>query len=403
LHLIPIIGAWQGGGNRLKCKCMNSHIAIKDPKEDSLIDGLNKRSDVKAERIKRLLALPDLTKKEGSPVKILVDRIKELPRFSDFDLVDFPKIVSVEDNFDLLNTPENHPSRKETDTYYLDSDYVLRTHTTTMWPFYLREKGILEKLEKEGEIKALSVGIVFRKDEIDRNHFPAFHQVDGLHISKKEKKVIGETELKEVQIDLAKGIFGEEVEYRFAKDSFPFTDPSIEMNIKLDNDDWMEVTGSGLVHPAVLKKFNLDPEIYNGWAFGFGIDRLAMIKMGISDVRILWSNNPKITGQFKDINSRYKEVSKYPEISRDISFVIDKDINLNQYYEIIRDLADNLIEKVELVDEYEDKEKFGNNKKSYTFRIIYQSPERTLTSEEINKIQEKIEERTKEELSAIIR
>ncbi|MCX6765239.1 MAG: hypothetical protein NT148_01740, partial [Candidatus Nealsonbacteria bacterium] len=148
--------------------------------------------------------------------------------------------------------------------------------------------------------------------------------------------------------------------------------------------------------------FGLDPEVYNGWAFGFG-DRLAMIKMGIPDIRILWSDDPRITSQFKDINSKYKEVSRFPETSRDISFVIDKNINLNNYYEIVRDFAENLIEEVKLVDSYENEEKFGKDKKSYTFRIVYRSPERTLTNEEINKIQDKIRSKTAQDLNAVLR
>ncbi|MBU2634899.1 hypothetical protein KJ841_00285 [Patescibacteria group bacterium] len=382
---------------------MSRNITINNPKENSLVRDLKKRDDIKAKRIKRLLELPDLTKKENSPVKILVDQIIKLPRFVDFDLVDFSRVVSVEDNFDILNTPKDHPSRKETDTYYLSDRYVLRTHTTTMWPFYLRSPGILEKLEKEGHIGALSIGIVFRKDEIDRNHFPAFHQIDGLYISKKDQEVITKKDLEEVQIDIAKSIFGKDIKCKFLEDTFPFTDPSVELNIKLGSNDWMEVTGAGLVHKQVLRNFDLDPKVYNGWAFGFGIDRLAMVKMGISDIRILWSDDPRITSQFKDINSQYKEVSKYPEISRDISFVIDKNINLNNYYEIVRDFAENLIEEVKLIDSYEDEKKFGKDKKSYTFRIIYRSPERTLTSEEINKIQKEIREKTKQNLNAILR
>jgi len=164
----------------------------------------------------------------------------------------------------------------------------------------------------------------------------------------------------------------------------------------------MEVNGAGLVNPIVLKNFGLDPEVYNGWAFGFG-DRLAMIKMRIPDIRILWSDDPRITSQFKDINSKFKEVSKYPPIVRDISFIIDKNINLNNYYEIVRDFAENLIEEVKLLDNYEDDKKFGKDKKSYTFRIIYRSPERTLTNKEINKIQEEIREKTKQSLSAFLR
>ncbi|OWK27163.1 MAG: hypothetical protein US76_03595, partial [Parcubacteria group bacterium GW2011_GWA2_38_13b] len=375
---------------------MSREIIIKNEGEKALLKELNERNDAKAERIKRFLALPDLTKKENSPVKILFDQIINLPVFKDFDLVGFPKVVTIEQCFDLLNTPKDHPARRETDTYYLDDTHILRTQTTAFWSFYLKNKDILERLEKEGEIKALASGIVFRKDEIDRNHYPAFHQIDGLLICKKSKKIITQEDLKEIQIELAKGIFGSDVEWRFIPDAFPYTVESLEMDIKFNN-KWMEVNGAGLVHPQCLKNFNLDPEVYNGWAFGFG-DRLAMIKMGIPDIRILWSDDPRIAGQFKDINSKYKEISKYPKISRDISFIIDTYISLNNYYEIVRDFADNLIEEVALIDEYENENKFGKDKKSYTFRIVYRSFERTLTNEEINKIQEKIREKTEKDL-----
>jgi len=381
---------------------MQKNIIIKDEKENTLIEEINKRNDVKAERIKRLLKLPDLTKKDNSPVKILVDQIIKLPRFADFALVDFPRIVSVEENFDVLNTPEDHPSRRETDTYYLTDKNVLRTQTTVMWPICLRDKNILEILEKDGHFGALSTGIVFRKDEIDRNHFPAFHQIDGLYICKKSQKIITLDDLKEVEIDIAKSIFGKDIEYKFLVDTFPFTDPSVEMDVKM-GENWMEVVGSGLVHTQVLRNFGIDPEIYNGWAFGFGVERLTMVKMGITDIRIFWSDNPRITGQFKDINSKFKEVSKYPATTRDISFIIDKNINLNNYYEIVRDFAENLIEEVKFLDSYENEEKFGKDKKSYTFRIVYRSPERTLTNEEINKIQEEIRQKTAQDLNAVLR
>ncbi len=381
---------------------MRRNIIIKDEKEGALIEELNKRNDIKAERIKKLLALPDLTKKENSPVKILTEEIIKLPRFADFDLVDIPRIVSVEDDFDLLNTPKDHPSRRETDTYYLDQTHILRTQMTVMWPYYLRDKDVLERLKKEGYAAALSPGIVFRKDEIDRKHFPAFHQIDFLYICRKDQKIITQKDLEDVQSDSVKAIFGQNIKYRFLVDSFPFTDPSVQLEIE-SNGQWMEVTGAGLVHVQCLKNFGLDPEVYNGWAFSFGIERLAIVKMGIPDIRIFWSDDPKITSQFKDINSKYEEVSKYPEISRDISFVIDKNINLNNYYEIVRDFAENLIEQVKLIDSYEDENKFGKDKKSYTFRIVYRSPERTLNNDEINKIQEEIRNKTKQDLSAILR
>ncbi|OHA47595.1 MAG: hypothetical protein A2541_01670 [Candidatus Taylorbacteria bacterium RIFOXYD2_FULL_36_9] len=377
-------------------------IVIKNSKEAELLDSLEKRTDIKAERIKRFLALSELNKKENSPIKILVDRIISLPRFADFDIVSIPKIVTVEDEFDTLNSPKDHPTRKETDTFFIDETNHLRTQMTVMWPFYLRDKEVLSRLEKDGQLMALAPGLVYRKDEIDRKHFPAFHQIDGLLICRKDKKIITLDDLKEVEVEMTKSIFGDGVEYRFLVDSFPFTDPSVQIEIKF-GDDWMEILGSGLVHTQVLRNLNIDPEIYNGWAFGIGIERLAMVKMGIPDIRVFWSEDPRITSQFKNINSKFKEVSKYPEISRDISFIIDKKINLNNYYEIVRDCAENLIEEVRLIDEYEDEKKFGQDKKSYTFRIIYRSHERTLTNEEVNKIQAEIVAKTKVELQAVIR
>ncbi|HVU06796.1 MAG TPA: hypothetical protein VHC46_07900 [Thermodesulfobacteriota bacterium] len=377
------------------------HIVIKDPKEAELIAGLQGKTDVKSERLKRLLALPDLTKKANSPVKILFDHILALPVFKDFDIVEFPRIVTVEENFDLLNTPKDHPSRRENDTYYVDDTHVLRTQMTVMWSFYLRDKDVLARLEKDGEVMALSPGIVFRKDEIDRRHYPAFHQVDGLYICKKSKKQITQGDLEEVQKEMAKGIFGDTIEYKFLVDAFPFTDPSVEMDIMF-NGDWMEVNGAGLVHPQVLRNFGLDPEVYNGWAFGFG-DRLAMVKMAIPDIRILWSEDPRITSQFKNLDSKFKEVSKYPPIVRDISFIVDKSTGLNNYYEIARDCAGNLIEELALVDTFENAKKFGEGKVSYTFRITYRSPERTLTNEEVNAIHAKIQEKTTAELGALVR
>lgn len=381
---------------------MNKHIIVDNSEEKAIIAELEKRTDIKAERLKKLLALPDLTKKENSPVKILFDRIINLPRFKDFDMVDFPRIVSVKDNFDLLNTSEDHLSRRESDTYYATEGYVLRTHTTTMWPFYLRDPAVLERLKTEGGVSALSSGIVFRKDEIDRKHFPAFHQIDGLLLCRKDKKIITLDDLKDVEVEMTKSIFGEDVEFRFLVDSFPFTDPSVQIEI-MNNGDWMEVVGSGLVHAQVLKNLDIDQEIYNGWAFGFGIERLAMVKFGIPDIRIFWSDDEKITSQFKDINSKYKEVSKYPEVVRDISFIIDKNISLNNYYELVRDAGSDLVQEAKLTDEYEDDEKFGKDKKSYTFRIIYQSFEKTLTNNEVNKIQSDIEGKTKSEFDAVIR
>jgi phenylalanyl-tRNA synthetase alpha chain len=378
------------------------YIIAKDEAIKKIGAQLIQRNDFKSVRMQKLLSLPDLSRKDGSPIKFIADKILGMPIFRDFDIIEFPEIVSVRDNFDLLNAPADHPSRRETDTYYVDPTHVLRTQTTVMWPFYLQREGVLGQLEKDGEIGLLSYGKVFRKDEIDRSHFPVFHQVDGLYICKKEKKIIGMPELQEVLSAIVKSIYGESITYRFLEDTFPFTDPSTQIEIQKGN-IWLEVVGAGVVHTQVLKSLNINPEVYNGWAFGFGLERLAMIKMGISDIRIFWSQDSRITSQFEDLNSQYKDVSKYPMTYRDISFIISKGTSLNNYYEIVRDCAGDLVEEVKMADQYENKEKFGEGNVSYTFRIIYRSPERTLTNEEVNQIQEKIIEKTKQELNAAVR
>jgi len=270
-----------------------------------------------------------------------------------------------------------------------------------MWPYYL-DAANKKKLETEGELGALCYGKVYRKDEIDRSHYPVFHQVDGLYLCRAAEKIIGIPELTEVLVDIVKNIYGPEIEYKISEDTFPFTNPSIQIAIKW-GDQFLEVVGAGKVHTTVLKNLGIDPETHNGWAFGFGLERLAMIKMGIPDIRIFWSNDKRILSQFKNLDSVFREVSKYPLISRDISFVVAKETSLNNYYEIIRACAGDLVEEVSLLDKYENVEKFGSGKISYTFRIVYRSHERTLTNEEINKIQAQIESRTKEELKAVVR
>jgi phenylalanyl-tRNA synthetase alpha chain len=367
----------------------------------AILSQLQTKTDFKSLRLKRMLALPDLTRTEGSPLKFSVDTIIKMPRFGNFDIVNIPEIVTVRNEFDLLNAPLDHPSRRETDTYYLDKNWHLRTQTTVMWPYYLSAENI-KKLKIEGELGALCYGKAYRKDEIDRSHYPVFHQIDGLYLCRKDKKIIGIPELTEVLVDIAKNIYGAEVEYQISEDTFPFTNPSIEVAIKGDN-QWLEILGAGVVHTEVLKNFGINPSVYNGWAFGFGLERLAMIKMGIPDIRIFWSTDKRITSQFKDLNSRFREISKYPMTYRDISFVVAKDTSLNNYYEIIRDCAGDLVEKVSLLDKYENKEKFGENKISYTFRIVYRSHERTLTNDEINKIHQLIETHTKQDLNASVR
>ncbi len=214
------------------------------------------------------------------------------------------------------------------------------------------------------------------------------------------EKVLTIEDLKTALSKIVTTIFGEGVTFRFNPDTFPYTDPSLEVEIDI-NGKWLELLGGGMPKKLVLKNFGV--EGYNGWAFGFGLERLAIAKMEIPDIRLFWSQDPRVKEQLKNLDNKYKEVSKYPAVERDISFIINKNISLNNYYELVQDVAENLIEEVKLIDEYENAEKFGADKKSYTFRIIYRSLERTLTNEEVNVIHDLIVEKTKSELGAQVR
>ena len=385
-----------------KSKTGGKQIVYEDPEEKSVLAELEKRSDFEALRLKRLLALPDLTRKANSPIKFIIDKILELPDFKSFDMVQSPETITVKNSFDMFNFPADHPGRKPTDTHFITPERVLRTHTTSMWLYYLSDEKIRKELEERGWVGELCFGKVYRKDEIDAKHFPAFHQIDGLYIVKRVQKEVTRKNLEGVLASIVRAIFGPKIEFRFLEDSFPFTDPSTQIEIRRGA-DWLEVVGAGLVHPAVLKNLDLDPEVWNGWAFGFGVERLAMIKNNIPDIRIFWSEDPRITKQFTSIDSQYHEVSRYPEIIRDISFVVQKDTSVNRFYEIVRHSGGDLVEEVKLIDQFEDAAKFGADKKSYTFRIIYRSHERTLTNEKVNKIHKDIERLIVHELKAVIR
>jgi len=385
-------------------------IVYGDEAEKADLKSLEARTDFDALRLKRLLSLPDLTRKENSPIKFVIDKILSLPLFSGFDVVKIPETIRVREAFDLFDFPADHPSRRPTDTYFISSDRILRTHTTSMWLYYLTDPKILKKLGEKGFVGELSFGKVYRKDEIDRKHFPVFHQIDGLYLVKRSEKVIELKDLQNVLAEIVKGVFSPQIEYRFLDDAFPFTDPSTQIEIKFPapegsgrGNDWLEVVGAGIVRKSTLEHLGVDPKVYNGWAFGFGVERLAMLRAKIPDIRVLWSEDKRITSQFTGFDSTYKEISKYPSIIRDISFIVSKEVAPNRFYEIVRELGGDLVEEVGMTDEYENDVKLGKDKKSYTFRIVYRSFERTLTNDEVNEIHKKIEALTTQDLKAVIR
>ncbi len=369
--------------------------------EGPLRADLEARSGSEAERIKRFLKMPDLSRTEGSPIKALVDGIVSIPDFADFDTVNVPEIVPTSITFDLFDFAADHPARSKSDTYYVDEENILRPHTTVMWYYYLTSERVKEKMKNDEPIGVFCHGKVYRKDEIDRSHMNVFHQIDGLYLVPKSQKEITLTDLQEVETKIAKIIFGENIEFRFSEETFPYTHPSTEIEVK-KGEDWLEILGSGVVKPSVLEKLGVDPSIYNGWAFGSGIERWAMISMELPDIRLLWSEDERVKKQLV-LRQKYKEVSKFPPVVRDISFIVPKSFVLNDYFDLVRETGGEMVEQVELLDKYENDQKFGPDRMSYTFRTTYRHLERTLTNEEVNAVHAELETKTEKEFQAEIR
>ncbi len=359
---------------------------------------LEKRTDNEALRIQRYLSMPDLSRTEGSPLKEIVDRTLKVPALTDFDTIEIPEINSVEVLFDLFNMPEGHPARSKSDTYYIDDKHVLRTHDTVFWYYYLNLPEIKEKIANKQSFGAICYGKVYRKDEIDNRHMNVFHQMGGLFLAPDGVGVTPD-DLKGVLSEIAKAIFGDKVEFRFYDHNFPYTDPSFEMEAFI-NGQWIEMLGSGMPKKTVLSNFGL--EGYHGWAFGFGLERLAIASTSLPDIRLLWSDDERVKSQLK-LGQTYKEVSKFPQVVRDISFVVGEGFVLNDYFDAIRTIGGDTVEQVELLDKYENEEKFGPGKTSYTFRITYRDLHKTLTNVEVNEMHAKIEKFTTDDFGGIIR
>ncbi|MBI2355611.1 MAG: hypothetical protein HYV13_00170 [Candidatus Doudnabacteria bacterium] len=375
-----------------------SFFVIESEEERKAKQQLEKRTDAEAQRIKRFLAMPDLSRTPASPLAELIQRVKLTPTFKDFDDIKIPEIVPTHVLFDLFNMPPGHPARSKSDTYYIDDEHVLRTHDTVFWYYYLNHPEIKKRIEKNETLGVICYGKVYRKDEIDRHHMNVFHQFGGLYIGPDDKVNITPDDLKKALAEVARSVFGQ-TQIRFYEHNFPYTDPSFEMEAEINN-KWVEMVGSGMARRSVLANFGLTG--YHGWAFGFGMERLAIVSMQLPDIRLLWSQDPRVVKQLK-LGRKYQEVSKFPPISRDISFIVDKSFVPNNYFDLIRDIGGDLVEQVELLDKYEDEKKFGKDKISYTYRVVYRSIDRTLKSGEVEPLQNKLIEETKKQFSAEIR
>jgi len=235
------------------------------------------------------IVLPQLTKDRGSihPINHMKDSIMNLLVSFGFEIIDGPEIETEEFNFDMLNIKKTHPARQMHDTFYVEKkSNLLRTHTS---PVQIRGM-----LEKKPPLAFISGGKVYRKDD-DATHLPMFHQVEGILVD----EGISFAQLKDLIYKIIYSLFGKNVELRFRPSYFPFTEPSAEVDILSKEGKWLEILGCGIVNPAVLENCNIDSNKYRGLAFGLGIERIAMLKHGVTDIREFYKSNLDFLSQFK--------------------------------------------------------------------------------------------------------
>ncbi len=245
---------------------------------------LNARLDAEAIDV----SLPGRRSENGGlhPVTRTINRIETLFSELGFTVVTGPEIEDTYHNFDALNIPAHHPARADHDTFWFDATYLLRTQTSGVQ--------IRAMKNQAPPIRIIAPGRVYRND-YDQTHTPMFHQMEGLIVDKN----ISLTHLKGTLHDFLRNFFEEDLQVRFRPSYFPFTEPSAEVDVQGKNGKWLEVLGCGMVHPTVLRNVGIDPEIYSGFAFGMGMERLTMLRYGVSDLRAFFENDLRFLKQFK--------------------------------------------------------------------------------------------------------
>jgi phenylalanyl-tRNA synthetase alpha chain len=274
-------------------------VAIESYIENSVneIKLKNKEAKLKSEVID--ITMPGTKNLIGNrhPLELTLEAMKDIFISMGFTVEEGPEVELDYYNFEALNIPKNHPARSEQDTFYINDNIVLRTQTS---PVQVR---VMEK--QEPPIKMISPGKVFRSDAADATHSPIFYQMEGLVVD----KGITFADLKGTLEMFARRMFGDKVETKFRPHHFPFTEPSAEMDATCfvcegkgcrvcKGSGWIELLGCGMVHPNVLRNCGIDPEVYSGFAFGFGVDRMVMLKYGIDDIRLLYESDMRFLNQF---------------------------------------------------------------------------------------------------------
>ena len=264
------------------------------------------REEIKKIELEKRLAeevidvtMPGKTFKVGKrhPITQIIDEVTEIFMGIGFSVAEGPEVETVENNFDALNAPKNHPSRDMSDTFYFNDELLLRTQTSPVQVRTMRSQ--------ELPIKIISPGRCFRNDSLDATHSPMFHQIEGLVVGKD----ITMAQFKGTLELFVKKLFGENTRTKFRPHNFPFTEPSAEIDVTCfkcggegcsmcKGEGWIEILGAGMVHPNVLRNCGIDPEVYSGFAFGMGVDRITMLKYEIDDIRLLFENDMRFLDQF---------------------------------------------------------------------------------------------------------
>ena len=266
-------------------------------KKSAAINEKEGQARLAAERID--VTMPGLTKKIGKkhPLTTVLDEIKDIFIGMGFTIAQGPEVEFDYYNFEALNIPPNHPARDTQDTFYINENILLRTQTS---PVQIR---VMEK--QKPPIRIIAPGRVYRSDAVDATHSPLFNQIEGLVVD----KGITMADLKGTLEVFVKGLYGDDAQIRFRPHHFPFTEPSAEVDIMCfacngkgcrlcKNEGWIEILGSGMVHPKVLKNCGIDPEEYSGFAFGLGLERVVMRRYNIDDLRLFYENDLRFLNQF---------------------------------------------------------------------------------------------------------
>lgn len=270
--------------------------AIANKKEE--LSTLARQAQLAAEAIDVTIPAQKLEAGTLHPLTLTENKMCEIFRSMGFDVVDGPEIETDYYNFQALNIPEDHPARDMQDTFYITKNTLLRTQTSAAQ--------IRTMKSRELPIRVVCPGRVYRADEVDATHSPVFHQLEGLVVD----KGINLCHLKYVLEEFAKEMYGKDTKIKFRPSYFPFTEPSVEVDLSCTEcggkgcrvckgTGWIEILGAGMVHPNVLRECGIDPEVYSGFAFGIGIDRITMTSNKIPDLRLVFENDVRFLKQFK--------------------------------------------------------------------------------------------------------